>query len=380
MIRSVTLREKKITKGRLSLYLDIYPPIIKKGKESRREFLKIYIFEKTKNQLQKNNNKQNLNLAEQIRQKRDNEINKPEIYTEFEKDQLLTQKKGELNFIDYYKSIADKRNGSTYQNWEASFPYLIDFFGKEATIKMLSIESCEEYKVHLLKAFSKRIPSKTLARNTAASYYTNFKTTLKEAYRNDVLTYDLNKKLTSIKEEETTKEFLTLDEVNRLVATEFKDDILKRACLFAILTGLRYVDIDKLVWGEIVFNADEKQHFIRFTQQKTKKAELMPISQQAYTLLGQPKGLKEKVFEGKLKYSSRISHKIQEWVDAAEINKKITFHCFRHTYAVLQLSNGTGIYTVMKMLGHTNINTTLGYAKLVDETKIEATHKITLTL
>lgn len=56
----------------------------------------------------------------------------------------------------------------------------------------------------------------------------------------------------------------------------------------------------------------------------------------------------------------------------------ITFHCSRHTYATLQLSSGTDIYTVSKMLGHTNVKTTQIYAKVVDEKKEKAAQAIKL--
>jgi site-specific recombinase XerD len=75
-------------------------------------------------------------------------------------------------------------------------------------------------------------------------------------------------------------------------------------------------------------------------------------------------------------YISWISRPLKKWLEAAGITKKITFHCFRQTFATLQLSSGTDIYTVSKMLGHTNVKTTQIYAKVVDEKKEKAAHAI----
>ncbi|HSH65257.1 MAG TPA: site-specific integrase, partial [Bacteroidia bacterium] len=120
-------------------------------------------------------------------------------------------------------------------------------------------------------------------------------------------------------------------------------------------------------------------YFIQFKQQKTKGVEVMPISEQAYKLLGEPKEPGDRVFDG-LSYSAYQNKHLAKWIGAAGITKDITFHCFRHSYAVLQLSNGTDIYTVSKMLGHRNLKVTQVYAKIVDKTKRDATDKIKLDL
>lgn len=114
-------------------------------------------------------------------------------------------------------------------------------------------------------------------------------------------------------------------------------------------------------------------------QKKTKGQEVLPISEQAFYLLGERGEPKEKVFEG-LVYSAHMNLQLSKWIMKAGIQKEITFHCFRHTYATLQLSLGTDIYTVSKMLGHRELKTTQVYAKIVDKQKQEAASKIQLNL
>ena len=150
---------------------------------------------------------------------------------------------------------------------------------------------------------------------------------------------------------------------------------LKRAALFSALTGLRHSDIQKLTWGEIQKEGDSYR--LHFTQQKTKGVEYMPISEQAYQLCGEPKEPNQLVFED-LPDPAWISKPLQRWIKAAGISKKITFHCFRHTYATLQLAGGTDLYTVSKMLGHTDVKTTQIYAKIVDEKKNQAVNAIVI--
>ncbi len=103
----------------------------------------------------------------------------------------------------------------------------------------------------------------------------------------------------------------------------------------------------------------------------------MPISVQAYQLCGERRDPDRLVFEG-LQDPSWISKPLERWIAKSGIQKHITFHCFRHTYATLQLTNGTDIYTVSKMLGHKKVSTTQIYAKIVDEKKEQAADAIRL--
>jgi site-specific recombinase XerD len=77
-------------------------------------------------------------------------------------------------------------------------------------------------------------------------------------------------------------------------------------------------------------------------------------------------------------YSSYYNKVLAKWVGLAGIKKDVTFHSFRHTFATLQLTFGTDLYTVSKMLGHRDIKTTQIYAKIIDETKRAAADRISL--
>ena len=389
MAIKVTLRQKPISKGRKSLYLDFHPPIKhpkpfinKKTKKlvttTRREFLRLSIYDKPKNPLQKQDNKQTLQLAEQIRQKRDNELNKPEVYTAFELEQLKAKEKGELSFIAYYEQQMEKRKGKNYLVWVSAFHYFKEFTNNYLKFADLNEKFCNDYKDYLLNAKSKRSSKATISQNTAHSYFNKFKATLKQAFKDNLLSFDLNAKIEPIKQADTKRVFLSLDELNQLVKADCPNPILKQASLFSALTGLRFSDIEKLKWSEVI-HINQQGYFIQFQQKKTKSNEYLPISEQAYNLLGEPKEPQQKVFEG-LHYSAHQNSILLKWVINAGIHKHLTFHCFRHTYATLQLQNGTDIYTVSKMLGHKDLKTTQIYAKVVDQSKRNATNKIKLDL
>lgn len=138
---------------------------------------------------------------------------------------------------------------------------------------------------------------------------------------------------------------------------------------------MRHCDIKSLRWGQI--EQVENGYRIGFTQKKTSVPEYLPISEQALALCGDRKSDNRLVFEG-LQDPSWINRPLAQWVKQAGITKHITFHCARHTFATLQITNGTDIYTVSKMLGHTNVRTTQIYAKVVDEKKEQAANAIKL--
>jgi integrase len=407
MATKIKLRRKTITGNRQSLYLDFYYSRTKKGEDTDRgrEFLGMYVFidkseinkeikklkklrKDTKqletlceslkplNNAEKLHNESTLELAEQIRRKRENDLNKPEIYTGYEKEQLKIKEQGEKSFVQYFKSLADKRMDSNHDNWISSYKYFETFTSGSFKFDELNEKVCNDFKEYLLTVKSNKSSKVILAQNSAVSYYNKFKAALKQAYKEGYLKNDLNSQIGTIKQAETQRNFLTMEELNSLVHTDCQNRLMKRSALFSALTGLRFSDIEKLVWGELEY-IEGNGYFIQFKQKKTKGVEMMPISEQAYSLLGERKEPNDKVFEG-LNYSAYSNKHLYQWIGAAGITKDITFHCFRHTFATLQLSKGTDIYTVSKMLGHRELKTTQIYAKIIDQTKRVAADKIKL--
>ena len=317
--------------------------------------------------------------ADGVRKLRQREYDNADLYSDAETAQAEQKERLQQNFIEFFDRVTAKRHGNSSTsiliNWQRAVEFLKQFAGNTLLFSQINNRMAEEFKLFLLSAPLGGNKAGTLSQNTASTYFSIFKAALKQAFIDGYLTVDLSAKIKGIQDQESRREYLSIDELNTLAATPCERDVLKRAALFSALTGLRHFDIQKLRWQEI--NIDGNQAKLNFTQQKTKGVEYTPISEQTLQLCGEPGTPEQFVFED-LPDPSWISRPLKQWVGAAGIKKKITFHCFRHTYATLQLSSGTDIYTVSKMLGHTNVKTTQIYAKVVDEKKDKAAQAILL--
>ena len=325
------------------------------------------------------NDRETMFYADSLRKLRQREYDNIELYNELDIIQREQKEKSEENFLRYYELLIDKRHKNNSEsirvNWYRSIEFLKDFGGQTIMFSQIDTKFCENFKSYLLTAKSGSNKEAIISQNTASTYFSVFKAALKEAFIDGYFTTDISAKIKSIPHEEARREYLTLAELNTLVETQCELDVLKRAALFSALTGLRHSDIQKLTWNEIKIENDQAR--INFTQKKTKGVEYMPMSKQALQLCGEVGSSNELVFKD-LTNPAWISRPLKKWIASAGITKKITFHNFRHTFATLQLSSGTDIYTVSKMLGHTNVKTTQVYAKVVDEKKNEASKAIHL--
>lgn len=367
----VKLRKKPISKGRLSLYLDFYPAIVnpKTGKKTRREFLNIYVWESPRSASEKREDKNKLKEAEAIRIKREYELLSGEYY-QTEEDSK------DVDFVQYFKNHVktyENSKANTFKNMKSAFRRFKSFCKGKMPSNKLTRKVVEEYRTYLDGALSFQT-GQPITQNSKALYFTKFRGVLLKAHQEGIFEKNPAAFVKGFKIETSKREYLTIDEIRQLFNTSIEDKYFTNICKFAILTGLRFSDIKKLKWSEVDYS-ESLQHHIKYVQQKTSSYEVLPIPEDAVKLLGERKGNDDLVFN---EMKSRFTYRsvLFQWVQDAKINKHITFHCFRHTYATLQLSNGTDLFTLSKMLGHKDVKTTQIYAKVMDNAKVKAANVI----
>jgi integrase len=368
----VTIRKKAISKNRQSLYLDYYPALINPVtfKPQRYEYLKLFVYDNPVDKNQKKHNKETMLLVEWIRAKRQLDVQNSRFG-------FLSESNREGGFLNYFKKYISKRQNSDSDNMAMAFRYFEAFIIKKGLKTCDLTESvCMGFRSYLLNGPAISSREKPISRNTAGSYFAKFRSALKEAFSKGLLTEDLHSLVRPIRVNEVHRERLELAELQKLISTPIKPEVMKRATIFSALTGLRFSDIITLKWSEV--RGQPGKYYLQYRQQKTMVAEYMPISDDAFRLMGSRKDPYEVVFKN-IAYSS-IRIFLVTWLAKAGINKNITFHCFRHTYATLQLEFGTDLYTVSKMLGHKHIKTTQVYAKIVDRKKSQTVNKIKVNL
>lgn len=368
----VTLRKKALANGGESLFLDYTIDGIR-----YKEYLKMYLVpEKTK--LDKLQNIETLKTAQGMKASKIVELqNGIGGFKKRAKDILLEdylreeQQAYELaGKIEYSKTIGKllswaKLYGKRKSLRDIDREYLLGFFRYLETEK--NIKQKKEKK-------GRKRSIAGLSEGTVNMYSQVLSTMFNNAVRKHYIEHNPIKELDLSerpKRPESEREFLTLDEVRKLQETQCGNEEVKRAFLFGCFTGLRLSDVEKLSASEIRQTVDGYEVGTR--QQKTRSLIYVPLSENALSIL--PAELPEgPVF--KLPSRPEINRYIAAWVKKAGIKKKITFHCSRHTYATLLLTYGADIYTVSKLLGHTDVATTQIYAKVIDEKKVKAVNMI----
>lgn len=366
----ITLKEKELADGTISLFLEYYKGSALQPDGKRKhlrdfEYLKLYLTKNPKTAAEKKKNKETIELADQILAIRQTEY----VQGKFD---IKSKSKSKRTLLNYFAEITEEksedRSLNNYNNWTSTLQHL-----KKCVPVNFTFEEVDEDFVKKVKLyFDKKAKTKSnldLSQNSKYSYFNKFKAGLKRAFEEGYLSINYASKIKSFNQAESQREYLTFDELQSMAETECKYDMLKRAFLFSCLTGLRWSDINTLVWSEVRDEGDVSR--VNFRQEKTDGVEYLYISKQARELLGERKSAKDRVFTG-LKYSMTYNTELVRWTNRAGITKHITFHSARHTNAVLLLENGADIYTVSKRLGHREMRTTQIYAKIVDSKMKEA--------
>ncbi len=377
----VTLREKPIGDERVSLYIDFYPAIKNPvtGKDTRREFLGLHLFGNAKAKIEREHNKHTRQLAENIHAKRTLEVQAGNYG-------FLVKKVDRVDFLAWFKVQAEtekqKRSINSRNNWMSVYQHLHHYTSGELFVDEVTEDFCKGFRNYLTTAKAlnaTKSVNTTIAYNSAVGYFTVFKTALSRAIDAKIIGIGNNpaQRVKRLTRKDTQREFLSLTELQALAKVDCDLPYLKRAGLFSALTGLRYSDVSKLTWAEV--RDEENGPSLRYRQQKTDQEETLPINETARTILGDRGNSTDKVFP-ELLYSSWQNQKLQQWCMRAGITRTITFHAFRHTFATLQLQNGTDIYTIAKMMGHANVATTQIYTKVVNDLKRKAADRISIQL
>jgi integrase len=175
-----------------------------------------------------------------------------------------------------------------------------------------------------------------------------------------------------VKIRETNRPYLLQDELDKIIALKFSGERLatvRDIFVFCCYTGLAYADVQKLRRVDIVIGHDGEK-WIHTERVKTETATRVPLLPQALKIMDAYKDHPQCVNEGKLlpvSSNQKMNEYLKEIADRCEINKKMTFHTARHTFATtVTLTNGA-IETVSKMLGHKTLRTTQQYAKILDQ-------------
>lgn len=368
----IKLIKRKLKTGRTSLVLEYYMGYSVAANGTTRpqrkfETLEYYLYTAPKNKLERDHNKVNLEMAEKVKAKR-------LLAEQNEQYGFAVKYKIRTNLVEYIKEMIEQRKESpgNWGNWDSALKHLVAYAGTNTTFEMVDKKFVEGFKTYLAKQ-AKTKSGTALSTNSQSSYFLKLKAALNQAVEDGIIPHSPAMSVKPAHVEDVHREYLTFDELQRLAKTECQYPVLKDAFLFSCLTGMRWSDINKLMWAEVQeFDGGTR---IVFRQKKTKGLEYLDITDQAVRYMGRRGKADERVFAG-LKYSAWHNLALREWCLKAGITKHITFHCGRHTFAVLQLSLGTEIYTVSKLLGHRELKTTQVYAQIMDEKKREAVNRI----
>ena len=371
------LGAKILSDGRESLFLDYYfgyrmewsdklgREVAKKDR--KREYLSLYLWQAPRGTMERQQNKEMLEVAKKIRFERGQQIlESAEGYR--------LKKSNDINFLDWMWSYYEAYTKGDKRHIKRAHDVFIDF-----------LNATDEY-----KKYAKRIKPNQLTKEVIVAFteylqhrfkgegahtlYARFKKVIKAAIEADVIVKNpCNGVIIKIDANKLNKDVLSMDEIKRLISTHYAGESvnIRRAFIFCLYCGLRWCDVKDLTLA----NVDYANKLLKFEQNKTKghsnaSGVIIPLNDGLLTLIGQPSAdgkRDELIFP--LPSHTMCLKALRHWVKRAEIDKHITWHCARHSFAVNILNNGANIKTVASLLGHSGLKHTEKYTRAVDSLK-----------
>lgn len=372
----VKIRFKALADGTKSILLDYFV-----GEKRVREYLHLYLVPEV-DAVAKQQNQNTMQDAKMIQAKRINELadGKAGIKKANQYSKMLL-----LDWVGIFKDKKAKTgqsqsNAVTINNLSM---HLQAYKGSKVMIKDVDKDYCEGFITYLskAKAFGRNKLNKVtgerkpMAKTTARLYYNTFVSCLNEAVRCGVIESNPTAKVSPedkkpIKPDGEKRDYLTIDEVKKLIATPYVNENVKRAFLFACFCGLRISDVRGLKWSDI---KNENGGFVlEKIMIKTRQQVSVPLSDEALSFLPKRDGVKNNDSVFVLPKGSGVTHDVEQWAKKAGISKNVCFHVSRHTFATTLLTLGADLYTTSKLMGHQNIRTTQVYAEIVNQKKVDA--------
>ena len=355
----VKLRARKLPKGGETLYLDYN----ENGKR-KYDFLGLHLMESPKLPTERQQNKDNQLLAERIRSERELQLSKNTMIVK-----ASVQRKADfLAFLDEYTEAYPKKDARVIKAMASKFKKFVD------EPEMLSFSDvtprlCSRFRMHL---------DQTCSGSTPYNYFKKFRKVLNQAVKDGLIGQNPAVEVENRYVEGIEKEVLTTGEIQKMANTDCFLPEVKRAFLFSCVTGLRFCDVNELDWRSIVGTV------MRLKQQKTGKDVVVNLNTSAMRLLGdrpKQKPVKGKVTKEDLKEQHRVftlpssttcGKHLQNWANKAEIGKKVTWHCARHSFGTNLLISGADVRSVSGLLGHSSLIETQKYVRLMESLKEKA--------
>jgi site-specific recombinase XerD len=303
--------------------------------------------------------------------------NDEEINAQTFKNKLLgieeNQRKLLIIFEDHNKRMKElvgkEFSNNTFKKYETTLSHTKEFLEHQYKINDISIKRVDIAFINDFDFYLRN--TKNCNNNSTIKYIRNFGKIVKQCYVNGWLEKDpfLNYK-GKVKEVERT--YLTELEIEVLLNKNFKInrlELVRDIFLFSCFTGLAYIDVHNLTKSNIIVGIDGEK-WISTHRQKTESASKIPILPVTQMIIDKYENHPQSTNDDRLLpilSNQKMNAYLKEIAAICEIEKELTFHIARHTFATtVTLTNGVPIESVSKMLGHKNLRTTQHYAKVLD--------------